>query len=124
MAHDPLRPLTTDALGPNKMPAVTLLMARAPLWTNTEGPLTASQVISSPGSPLTRDNLVNPEGEDTQRTRFPLNLPNGFFFLLLLLEQVSFILYLTAGDIFISFFMYLSVRTVSHVLTRSECTRE
>lgn len=71
MAHDPLRPLTTDALGPNKMPAVTLLMARAPLWTNTEGPLTASQVISSPGSPLTRDNLVSkPRGRRHTKDAF------------------------------------------------------
>lgn len=125
-----LWPSPTDALGPNIMPAVTLslLMASAPLWTDTEGPLTAFQLISGPSSSLTHDNLVSkPQGEDTQRKWFPLELTNGFFFfLLLLLEQVSFILYLSAGDTVYSshFFMYLPVRAVSQVLTRSECTRE
>lgn len=84
MAHNLLWPSPTDALGPNIMPAVTLslLTARAPLWTDTEGPLTAFQLISSPSSSLTHDNLVSkPRGEDTQRKCFPLELTNGFFFL-------------------------------------------
>lgn len=69
-----LWPSPTDALGPNIMPAVTLslLMASAPLWTDTEGPLTAFQLISGPSSSLTHDNLVSkPRGEDTQRKCFP-----------------------------------------------------
>lgn len=76
-----------------------------------EGPLTTFQLISSPSSSLTHDNLVSkPPGEDAQRKCFPLEQTNGFFLvLLLLLEQVSFILCLPAGDIFIP---YLKCRPI------------
>lgn len=92
MAHNLLRPAPTTALGPNTSPAV------APV------PPPAFQLISSLSSSLTHDNLVSkPRGEDTQRKYIPSELTNGFFFPLPLLEQVSFTLYLSAGDIFIPF---------------------